>query len=433
MMARTGIFLTLLLLSGIISAADLVVRSSVEPEEAWVGQRVTLNIDVLSDAGWAQIEKINELDIPGAYVMRTESQGTRLQETINGTSYSGQRYQLSIYPQAAGAIQVPAMPVNVRIKAWGAEASSESRRATVPAVNIISDAPKGADNIPGLVSTTEYTAEQSWEPELTTPKVGDAIKRIIRMQATDVSGMAFAPLTQDKIRGVGIYPSEPEVNDSTNRGSLNGTRKEAITYVFEGSGKVTLPDIDLYWWNIDQPELKKISLPGKQFTVVAGDQAPGSKTIKSAMVDFPAGNYWQIVIVLLLTLLLLLYAGKWLLQRWLRRRRESAYSEETYFRLMIKAIKSKKAVVVLREVMRWLDRINHADQPAEMDVFIARYGDEAARKVACRLVESALRNERLAETEQLIAALSAARDRWLSQQSAHQKQKEVSLPELNPA
>ena len=125
---------TLLMLASLFtpvaySAGDIVLRAATEPAEAWVGQRVVLQVDVLGEGGWAQITRFGEVDIPGAYLIRTDSQGTRLQETIDGVSYTGQRYEVSVYPQKAGTIEVPPVPVEVTIKTWGAGASQTAQQS----------------------------------------------------------------------------------------------------------------------------------------------------------------------------------------------------------------------------------------------------------------------------------------------------------------
>ena len=86
------------------------------------------SIEVLGADGWAQITDMGEFEIPGTYVMRTESQGTRLSETIRGTSYTGQRYQLSVYCQRAGRLEIPALPVTVTVKQWGVNAARDTAR-----------------------------------------------------------------------------------------------------------------------------------------------------------------------------------------------------------------------------------------------------------------------------------------------------------------
>ena len=44
---------------GVVGAAeDVVVRTSVNPQQAWVGQRVLLSVEVLGADGWAQITDV---------------------------------------------------------------------------------------------------------------------------------------------------------------------------------------------------------------------------------------------------------------------------------------------------------------------------------------------------------------------------------------
>ena len=94
-------------------AEDVIVRAKTSLTEAWIGQRVMLYIEVLGKNGWAQVPNLKNFEVPGTYIMRTETQGVRLQETIDGDSYTGQRYELSIYPQTAGQINIPSLDLNI--------------------------------------------------------------------------------------------------------------------------------------------------------------------------------------------------------------------------------------------------------------------------------------------------------------------------------
>ncbi len=274
-MAR-ALFVTLMLvLVGSIAHAtdDVVVRSSVTPAEAWVGQRVFLTQEVLGADGWAQITDMGEVEIPGAFVMRTESQGVRLSETIGGTSYTGQRYQLSLYCQRPGRVEIPALPATVTVKRWGATPPEIKRDVSMPAATLICKVPPGAEDIRDLISTTHLNADQKWSSEPTTVDLGDAVTRTVTLSAVDVSGMAFPPIRHPEIEGVGIYPGEPSVSDTSDRGSLRGERVESVTYVLEEPGEFSLPAIVLSWWDIDDGVLRRIELPGLDLTV-EGDLAP---------------------------------------------------------------------------------------------------------------------------------------------------------------
>ena len=416
--------------SSALAAGDIVLRSSVQPEKAWVGQRVILQIDVLGRDGWTQITRFDDIEIPGAYLMRTDSQGTRLQETIDGTSYSGQRYEFSIYPQAAGAIEIPAISVEITTRAMGVDADTSVRQAQAPAVTILSNIPAGAENIRGLVSTTQLTAEQTWQSPDENPEVGDALQRTVSLQAVDVSGMAFTPLEHEDIPGVGIYPAQPTVEDTSNRGSLNGSRTEVVTYVFEQSGEVQIPDIEFSWWNLADSKLEHVVLPGHLIRVAAGaGSASGAATLPEKQLK--KRYLVPLVIMLLLLAYVLYFFRKALAKRWVTWRVARKESEKGYFQLVVKSIRSKKSAAALRNIMRWLDRINDASDPAQLDVFISRYGDTRAKKVVDQLLHSVAVNEQLADPAQLLDVLSTTRRNWRQAR----KQRLLSfkvLPGLNP-
>ena len=419
----------LLEFSSALAAGDIVLRSSVQPEKAWLGQRVILQIDVLGSDGWTQITRFDDIEIPGAYLMRTDSQGTRLQETIDGTSYSGQRYEFSIYPQAAGVIEIPVTGVEVTTRAAGGDTGASVQQAHAPAVTLLSNIPAGAENIRGLVSTTQLTAEQTWQSPDETPEVGDALQRTVSLQAVDVSGMAFTPLEHEDIPGVGIYPAQPTVEDTSNRGSLNGSRTEVVTYVFEQSGEVQIPDIEFSWWNLADSKLEHVVLPGHLIRVAAG---AGSVSGAALPVSQLKKRYLvPLVIMLLLLVYVLYFFRKALVKRWVAWRVARKESEKVYFQLVVKSIRSKKSAAALRSIMRWLDRINDVSDPAQLDVFVSRYGDTRAKKVVDQLLHSVAVNEQLADPAQLLDVLSTTRRNWRQAR----KQRLLSfkaLPELNP-
>ena len=198
----------------VLAADAVILHAAVTPEEAWVGQKVVLHVDVLAKDGWAQLRKVADAEVDGAYMLRLESQGTRLGETIEGASYSGQRYEFMLFAQRDGKLTIPPAPVDVEVKTWGAGGGTRIERMSLPGVEFIARTPPGAAGLHGLVSTSSLKAKQNWNPETASAMVGDAIKRTITLRAEDVSGMAFAPMQYSEIEGVGIYPNEPAVDDN---------------------------------------------------------------------------------------------------------------------------------------------------------------------------------------------------------------------------
>ncbi len=394
------------------AAGGIVLRTAVEPTEAWVGQRVVLQVDVLGEDGWAQISRFGDVDLPGAYLIRTDSQGTRLQETIDGVSYMGQRYEVSVYPQKAGVIEVPPLPVEVTIKTWGADALQTAQQRQTPAVTINAKLPPGAEAIRGLISTTRLTATQEWTPAIEAPRVGDALQRTVTLQAEDVSGMAFAPLEYADLPGVGIYPAEPEVADSADRGALTGSRSEAVTYVFERAGSVRIPDIQVTWWNVSTEKLETIILRGHELEIAPGPAGTAGATGLSASARLNVRDLWLPGAILLVLVALLSRFGRQLAKRWSAWRWYRQESEARYFKSALTSVRSKNARLALRDVMRWLDRINEGLAPAQLQAFMTRYADDDGQVEIDRLLDAVATQGRLADPTRLIRVLMDMRMRW---------------------
>jgi hypothetical protein len=250
--------------------------------------------------------------------------------------------------------------------------------------------------------------------------VGDAIKRRIELHAEDVSGMAFPPSLHDDIDGVGIYPGEPTVEDKFNRGELAGTRIETVTYVFERAGHFEIPDIELTWWIIDTEELQKIVLPGLSLEVTGGM----AEELTTAVAEQPQDKrvLWLSLAAIALVVLSLLALGGRIGTGWKAWRKARSEAEAAYFRRIRHSAQSGDSAAVLRDTMRWLDRINESSLPARLDLFLRQYGDPGASETFIGESESGIRS--------FLRHLDTARNRWRRAQKDDGRTRDL-LPNLN--
>jgi hypothetical protein len=80
--------------------------------------------------------------------------------------------------------------------------------------------------------------------------------------------------------------------------------------------------------------------------------------------------------------------------------------------------------------MRWLDRINISFEPARLDQFLLKYGDEQTRKAASELSGTLGSPTDKSHVTLLANGLKHARTRWLRAQK-QQKRAAAVLPALN--
>jgi hypothetical protein len=427
--AVLAVLISLLNAASLQAAQDIVFRTSVTPEDAWVGQQVLLQVDVLAKDGWAQLKKITDAEVQGAYMLRLETQGTRLSETIDGESYTGQRYEFMLFTQRDGNFLVPAVPVDVEVRQYGAGGGPKIHRMSLPGIEFAARMPPGAEGIRGLISTTDLTATQDWSRDIDNVIVGDALKRSITLRASDISAMAFTPLLQPEIESVAIYPEQAIVEDKFARGDLTGTRVETVTYVFEQTGDVEIPGIALSWWDIQSEQLRLIELPGLSLRIAAN---PILNTAIDADIAPPPDKQrlWSVLFVLALLAALAFRFGSHLLQHWAKWRRSRLESEPAYFRKVMRSSRSGERKDFLRHTMRWLDRINPASSPARLDEFVLRYGNQQTQEAASHVMRDLENGQDESTVRDLARGLKAARACWQTSLLAHRKSVN-QLPDLN--
>ncbi len=416
------------------NVSDILIRAAVTPKEnIVVGQRVILHVDVLAIDGWAQVKRVRDFSVEGTQVIRYESQGTRLNETIQGQAYTGQRYQLSLFPRREGTITIPSIPVEVEISRWGSKSGKASKRVQTPEVTFQVEIPPGAEGVSGLISTPGLTATQRWEPESQTFKVGDAIKRTIELNGRNISGMAFTPLNFESIEMVSIYPAESNVDDNFNRGTLTGKRIETVTYVFAEEGPIELPEIVIPWWDIDQKKMQQTVLPSLQLEitpspVVAGGEI-GSET---AGEQFRLGSRWLTgaVIALMILLILVSFYRKRIYSWWKQWRQARREEEDFYFRQFAKSARSNDPKAAYNNLMRWLDHIHIGPGAARLDEFLQHYGDKKSLEEADRLAKTLNKENTEWSGASFFDGMRAARRRW--KRILHKGLEHMKLPALNP-
>jgi hypothetical protein len=424
----------LCLLSPMVMAeeqAPFVLRASIRPhQDIWVGQRVLYQVDVLGRNGWAKIQRMPDFQVSGAILVPFESQGTRLNETIGGEAYTGQRNVLSLFPQRSGRISVPAVPVNIEITKWGAQPPKQVLQGTLPPVDFQVETPPGGEAVRGLISTERLTAEQQWAPEANSLKVGNTLKRTIRLSAEDVSAMAFTPILFSASDTIDVYPREPMVEDRYNRGTLTGRRTETVTYVFKKSGTVELPAVVVKWWDLRNKKMRETVLPPRTIEVSASDAGQNSPRSQS---DIFAPKPW-VYFAMILTVLVVLFG---LLQnrlrlRWNAWRLEKKKSEKSFFKSFIKAARSGRPLETLNALMHWLDRIGPHNQGARLDQFLAAYSDTDGIKAADHLLRAMdPESQRPWHGRDLMKAIGKGRQKWLVQRYGPVKARQ-RLPRLNP-
>lgn len=413
----------LLLLALPLSAADdIITRTKITPDSVWVGQRMTLQIDVLGKDGWAQITNLEALDIPNCYLLPAGNDRVRLQEKIEGADYSGQRYELSLYPQRDGIIQIPKMSLPIRVQTWGANSGTSERVAQTQANSIEAKLPSGVKNVHSFVASPKFTAAQTWSSEADNFTVGDALKRSIRLEATDLPAMLLPTISAPELSLLSSYPETPQLNDTTELGPPTGSRDETITYVFEANGTVELPTYIFQWWDTTNETLQTITLPGRSVQLSGGSTTTSPSAGQALKNNRSSRSKYAIVFFTLLSAPLAL----WLIKRSRANPNNTGSTEKHLFQQLTKQQHSNSAY--LQQTLTWVDTLTASR--LTLSEFLQEFSDPQTQAIAALLLRDPTHTTELTA---LKTGLRNARNRYLKAQAKQSRIQSADhqLPPLN--
>lgn len=393
------ILLTSLLLPVSVVAADEEVKAAVaisiqQDQDIWAGQQVTISLD-LKTTGYSFSDlHFNLPEVPGAFLMQTDTTTVKMTETIDGQTWQIIRYPLALYPQKAGQLEIPPIAVRFATSAGFGSTSVPFEFQTDPLVLTI-NSPPGVKDGDLVITTPVFELDYQWQPESGTAQTGDAITLTVRRRASDISAMLLPPLPVFRAEGLAAYPQTPEVSDKTNRGDLTGERIDSIIWVVEKPGTYDIPGIRFQWWDPDSRELKQQIIPGLNLDILP---SPADKVATDAsQIPGQSGKYYR----WLLVIIFMAFTAVFLWSRFgSEMPRQAVDTEKSTFATLLKACRSNHIGQTHSALHAWIAQFLPAFWPNLRPVTLSEFAQ------ACDDAQLS------AEFEQLQEALISSDNNW---------------------
>src|SRR5262245_20399482 len=273
------LFMACLLAYALAAGPAARLRATLGGNDVWVGQKLTLVVELLAPGYFASSPAFDLPQVPGVLVFPPTDRPVLSTETIEGVSYTVQRHELTVFARRAGEFDIPPFTVRFDFKPSPTDAGAVTQAVTTEPLRFTAKLPPGAEGLGALVSARSLTAEETWQPQGVKAKTGDALTRTITLSAPDVPGMAFPPFRAVRVQGLGVYAKDPQVLDHSERGELQGQRRETITYVCERPGHFVIPAAHFTWWNLQDQRLETVDFPERVLEVAPNPAAPAVSTV----------------------------------------------------------------------------------------------------------------------------------------------------------
>ncbi|MCZ4308230.1 BatD family protein [Vibrio atlanticus] len=237
----------------------------ITPAKVSINEQVILNIEVATPRWLTGGTRIGSIEIPNVIAKQRNQLATNYTERVGGTTWSRQRWEVTLYPMTSGEFVIPTVPVRIQVSA--PDGSNVGGTLYTQPIKFEASLPSGLlDNETPWFSATEVDVEQQWQRSSEELKVGDAITRTITIKAKDsLSVLLPDVLTNESTHQFQAYPQPNRLDDTQERGNYRSSRVEETVYVIQQGGEFTLPEFSFQWWDSKNQRLEKVVIKGEVF------------------------------------------------------------------------------------------------------------------------------------------------------------------------
>jgi hypothetical protein len=285
--------------------APVLLEAHVDRKRPYEQERIVLRIDLYA-AGEILEGALSAPEIPGA-VVEPIGDDVQIEKQIGSKRYAGIERTYTVVPEASGDLVVPAIRFEGRVRVpqpagqqrrrggfghslldqffsnspmprgllegFFGGASQRVAIGSAPLTLEVQPRPEAANGTWWLPARDVALSER-WDPAATSVRVGEPITRRIEIRADGVSPAQLPALPSEAAPGIKRYAEAPEIQE-TARGTV---RVDETTLIPTQPGSVTLPAIEVAWWDTTSDELRKATLPARDIEVIAAAGGGDTRT-----------------------------------------------------------------------------------------------------------------------------------------------------------
>lgn len=274
-MVKTIFLLLITLLSSISNAnqkepqSDMTMRSTISKSKIFINQPFFVKTQ-LSTTKDLQNIRFSDLNLPNTI---TKLVGTYkvYDSTINGKPVKIVELEYIVTPLKSGKLSIPIQtatgnyvitqqsiinPFSTFSSSSKPIAPQENNTENIPfSINskpVVINIQDVQDNIKPWLPAELITLTKQWNSEQFV--VGEPYKLTITVTSKGLFHHQLPKITTESLKGEGykIYLDNSDVKTDTNNSEINSSKQETYTIIPQKSGKLSIPEIKIPWWDVNK-------------------------------------------------------------------------------------------------------------------------------------------------------------------------------------
>ncbi|QFI38301.1 protein BatD [Moritella marina ATCC 15381] len=237
-----------------------VITTTVNEYHPVVGQKVTISYLLAVKGYFNGATRFQLPSLSKARLAQTSQFAINGSTIIDGEKYATQLWQVDLYPEHSGLLELPPLTFHVQYKGTGeykgagenngSEEDNHVSQLRSDSLAVFAYVPEPLKQIKKYIVSSDVQFVQRWSEPQVSYQVGDIIQREITINATDIKSIQIPAIKFPMVDGIQINVQEPKLDDQSNRGEQTASIKQTITYVIKQPGDYQLGGESLNWWHL---------------------------------------------------------------------------------------------------------------------------------------------------------------------------------------
>ena len=261
------------------TGAEVFIEVETDTDTVYVQQQLLLTVRLLLrtrllDGSLSDPE-------PDSALVRRVGQDIRYETQRADTTYSVFERRYAIFPQKSGVLEIPPFRFQglAQDSAQGSQQMFNSLfnqgrriRANSSSTSINVEPPEASFDGSHWLPAKKVQIQQVGQP-LDSFEVGEPVTLKIQLQALGLTAEQLPELVVPDVSGLRFYPDQGIFETQDDGKDVVGIQLKNIALIPNQAGELTLPDIEIKWWNTETGQAEIARLKGSQILVKA---APAS-------------------------------------------------------------------------------------------------------------------------------------------------------------
>lgn len=226
---------------------DIVLLTEVHQKQPFVNQQVVYKVKIYVNTDKQVLDASYQGPQVDNALLMSLGEAKRYRSIQNNTNYIIEEQQYVLFPQKSGTLKITS-PI---LRAMVFDFDSQRIQAQDKSINLtVAPIPKQYTAKTWLPAKKIALSEQ-YENTSQSFSQGSTLVRTITLEGVGVPTELLPNLSFDESDVYNVYPEKGTDQNQAVQGDIVGSKHMKITYLFNKSGKVTIPELRVPWFNTE--------------------------------------------------------------------------------------------------------------------------------------------------------------------------------------